>query len=213
MNLRVLPLLVACLAPPRLAAQVPRYLGVDLSLSRPRFQSTSPAGGERLSGFAVSERLRIVLRPVSLDIAYAQGRLTADTGNAAARDIVEGSLFVAYRPVPWLALKTGPHLRAYAAPGGTERWALWEGRAHVDAPIEGGEWVAYGEGWMALASSVNVSPGSAGARGAEAGLTLKLPQSPLWARLAYVVDQARLKNNARTESVQSVVLAIGFGGR
>jgi hypothetical protein len=205
-------LLVAVPARPG-AAQIPRYLGLDLGISRPRFQSASPLGGEQLSGLVAGGRLRIVLRPVSFDVAYSQGRLTADTGSAPARDIVEGSLFLTVRPVPWLALKAGPHLRAYAAPGGIERWVLWEGRAHADAPIFDGQWLAYGELWIAAASSVNVSPGADGARGAEAGLTLKLPRSPLWARLAYVVDQARLKNGARTESVQAVVLAVGLGGR
>jgi hypothetical protein len=195
------------------AAQLPTNLGLDLGLSRPRFQSASPLGGEQLSGLVAGGRVRLVLKPVSLDMAYSQGRLTADTGSAAARDIVEGSLFLTVRPVPWLALKGGPHLRAYAAPGGTERWVLWEGRAHADMPILDGAWLAYGELWLAVASSVNVSPGADGARGAEAGLTIQLPRSPLWARLAYTVDQAKFKNGARTESVQSVVLAVGFGGR
>jgi len=31
--------------------------------------------------------------------------------------------------------------------------------------------------------------------------------------LAYLVDQTRLKNGAGTESLQSVAVAIGFGGR
>jgi len=212
-NLRALPLLLACLPARPLVAQIPRYVGLDLQISRPRFQSASAGGGEVLTGLVAGGRLRIVLRPVSLDLSYSQGRLTADTGSAAARDIVEGSLFFVVRPVPWLALKAGPHLRAYAAPGGTERWVLWEGRAHADAPLLEGGWRAYGELWVAVASSVNVDPGAEGARGAEVGLTVKLPQSPLWGRLAYLVDQARLKNDARTESVQSVIVAIGFGGR
>lgn len=214
MNARILVALLACLPPVRpLAAQVQRYLGFDLQISRPRFQSTSPGGGEMLSGLVAGGRLRVVLRPLSLDLSYSQGRLTADTGGAAARDIVEGSLLVAARPVPWLALKAGPHLRAFAAPGGTERWVLWEGRAHADAPIVPGEWLAYFEAWVAVASSVNVDPGASGAHGAEAGFTVKVPQSPVWGRLAYIVDQARLKNGARSETLQTVVLSIGIGER
>jgi hypothetical protein len=212
-RLRALPLLLVCLPARPLAGQLPRYLGADLGISRPQFQSASPGGGERLSGLVVGGRVRLVLRPVSLDLSYSQGRLTADTGSAAARDLVEGSLFLTARPLPWLALKVGPHLRAYAAPGGTERWVLWEVRAHADAPIVEGEWLAYAEAWVAAASTVNVSPGAAGAHGAEAGLTVRLPRSPLWGRLAYVVDQARLANDARTESLQAVVLSVGVGGR
>ena len=212
---RAWPLLLLALAVPpgRLAAQLPRYVGVDAGMSRLEFQSASPSGGEKLSGFAALGHWRVVLRPVSLDLSYAQGRLAADTGGAVARSFVEGAAFLSVRPAPWLALKAGPHLRAYAAPGGTERWVLWEGRAHADAPLLDGEWLAYGEVWLAVASSVNVVPGASGARGAEVGLTLKMPRSPLWGRLAYAVDQARLKNGARTESLQSVVLTAGFGGR
>ncbi len=212
---RALPWLLIALAarPTPLTAQLPHYLGVDVGLSRLQFQSASPGGGEKLSGFAALGHWRIVLRPVSLDLSYAQGRLAADTGGAAARSFVEGTVFLTARPVPWLALKAGPQLRAYAAPGGTERWVWWEGRAHADAPLLDGEWLAYGEVWVAVASSVNVIPGASGAHGAEVGLTLKLPQSPVWGRLAYAVDQARFKNGARTESLQSVVLTAGFGGR
>jgi hypothetical protein len=209
-NPHALALLVVLLPARPLAAQIPRYLGADLGISRPRFQSASPGGGEKLSGLVIGGRLQFALRPVSLELSYSQGRLTADTGSAAARDIVEGSLFVTARPVSWLAVKAGPHLRAFSAPGGTERWVLWEGRAHADAPILAGTWLAYAELWMAVASSVNVDPGAAGARGAEAGLSIKVPQSPLWVRLAYVVDQAKFKNDTRTEGVQSVILAIGL---
>jgi hypothetical protein len=207
------PFVLLALAARPAAAQLPRYLGVDVGVSSASFQSTAPGGGEKLSGFAGVGHWRIVLRPVSIDVAYAQGRLSADTGSAVPRALVEGSVFATYRPVPWFALKTGPHVRAFAATGGTERWMLWEGRAHADAPLLDGEWQAYGELWVALASSVNVTPGAGGARGAEAGLTLKLPRSPVWARLAYAVDQMRLKNDARTESLQSVALTLGFGGR
>jgi len=207
------PVVLLALAARPAAAQLPRYLGVDIGLSSASFQSASPEGGEKLGGFAGVGHWRIVLHPVSIDVAYTQGRLSADTGSAVPRALVDGSLFATYRPVPWLALKTGPHVRTYAATGGTERWMLWEGRAHADAPLLDGEWQAYGELWVALASSVNVTPGSGGARGAEAGLTLKLPQSPVWARLAYAVDQMRLKSDARTESLQSVALTLGFGGR
>jgi len=207
------PLLLLALAARPAAAQLPRYFGVDVGVSSASFQSTAPGGGEKLSGFAGVGHWRIVLHPVSIDVAYAQGRLSADTGSAVPRALVEGSVLATYRPVPWLALKTGPHVRAFSATGGTERWMLWEGRAHADAPLLDGEWQAYGELWVALASSVNVTPGAGGARGAEAGLTLKLPRSPVWARLAYAVDQMRLKNDARTESLQSVALTLGFGGR
>lgn len=213
MRYSALALLLAALPLRPLQAQQPRPLTWDLGLSWPQFQSASAGGAERLSGLVAGGRLRFTVLPLSLDLSYSQGRLTAHSVGTASRDIVEGSLLLGGRPLPWLSLKAGPHLRAFPAPGGTERWVLWEGRAHADAPMLGDEWLAYGELWVAVASSVNVSPGAGGARGAEAGLSLRLPQSPLWARLAYVVDQASFKGGARTESLQSVVLTIGLHGR
>lgn len=195
------------------AVPAPRFLQWDAGFSWPQFQSASAGGVERLRGLVIGGRLRFTLLPVSVDLAYSQGRLTAYTQGTASRDIVEGSVLASARPLPWLALKVGPVLRAFPAPGGTERWVMWQGRAHADAPLLEGEWLAYGELWVALASSVNVNPGAGGARGAEAGLTVQLPQSPLWARLAYLVDQSSFKSGARTESLQTVVLTVGIVAR
>lgn len=213
MSVRVAALVLGCaLAAGPLDAQVVRYLGVDVGLSSVRFRSTGPGGGEALSGVATGSRARIVLGPVLLETVYSQGHL-GGTGTSTPRDLVDGGVFVAARPAPWLAVKAGPHLRAYVAPGGTERWVMWETHARADGPIIAGTLDAHVEGWIALGSAVNVDPGASGAHGAQAGLVVRLWQSPLWARLTYAVDQAKLKNHARTETVEAVVLAIGIGGR
>jgi hypothetical protein len=201
------------LATAPLAAQVSPVAGADGSVSRVRFHSAVRGGGEARSGFAVGGRARIVLGHVSLEASYAQGRLTADTGAAAPQNLVDGSLALVVRPTHWLALLAGPHLRGYVAPGGTERWVFWEARARGESAIIPGVLQAHIEGWIAVASSVNVDPGAAGAHGGEAGLTLRLAQSPFWARLAYAVDRARMTNDVRTETVETVFLGIGFGGR
>jgi hypothetical protein len=205
--------LAGALATAPLAAQVSRFAGTDAGAYRVRFHSAWQGGGEALSGFAVGGQTRLVVGHVSLEASYAQGRLTADTGAAAARDLVDGSLALVVRPTHWLALKAGPHLRAYVAPGGTERWVLWEARARGESAIIPGVLQAHVEGWIAVASEVNVAPGAAGAHGGEAGLTLRLAQSPFWARLSYAVDRARMANDARTETVEAVFLGVGFGGR
>ena len=209
------PLLVALLAARPLAAQLHDRLGVDVGLARPRFTATSPTGTEQLSGLFAHARVRVRLQPVSVDVSYAQGRVSADAGSAAARTFVDGSVFAVYRPptVSWLTLRAGPHLRAYSAPGGTERWVLWELHAHGEMPIVADELTTYAEGWIAPAASVNLDAGAAGAKGAEVGVMLHLPRSPLWARLSFVADQAKLKGGARTEALQTVVASVGFGGR
>jgi hypothetical protein len=211
---RIAALVALCALTARpLAAQALRYVGGDAGVARVRLKSAWPGGGETLSGVAAQGQARLILGPVSLEVSYAQGRLSADTGAGGSSDLVDGSVFVALRPVSWLAVKGGPHLRAYVAPSGTERWVMWESRVRAEGPIIAGTLFAHVEGRLALSSSVNVAPGASGARGGEAGLTLRGPQSPLWARLAYVVEQAQLVGNARTETVEAVMLGIGIGGR
>jgi len=58
---------------------------------------------------------------------------------------------------------------------------------------------------------VERDPGqSSGARGAEAGLTLRLRNSPIWARLAYTVDHAGLTAGG-TEQWMAVTLMLWLG--
>lgn len=214
MRKRIAALLLAgTLSAGPLRAQLLQHVSVDAGVFRLHFRSAASGVGETLSGLAAVGRARFIVGPTSLEASYSQGRLVSDTGTAAARDMVDGSAFLAVRPVSWLALKAGPHLRAYVAPGSTERWVMWEAHAHADGSIIPGMLDASVEGWMAVGSSVNVDPGAHGARGGQAGLILRLWQSPLWARLTYVVDQAELKNNARTETVEAILFAVGLGGR
>ncbi len=204
-------LLVAAARP--LPAQLLRTLGVDAQVSRVRYGAAAPGGGELLSGLLFGGRARLALGPVSLEASYAQGRLSADTGGAPARDLVEGRLAVVGRPAPWLVLEAGPHLRAYTAPGGTERWVMWEVRAFGEAPIIGDVLRARAGGWAALASSVNADPGASGGRGAQVALAVRPSRSPLVFRLAYTVEQAAMRDGVRTETLETVALGIGLGGR
>ncbi|HMA46706.1 MAG TPA: hypothetical protein VKP11_05825, partial [Frankiaceae bacterium] len=186
MNARGFALAVACAtllsgAATTGAAQVPRYVGFDGGLSRVRFRSTSAAGGEQLAGIVARGLARGRAGAFAVEASYAQGRLSSDTGVAVDRDLVDGSVFVSARPVPWLAVGVGPHARAYAATaGGTERWMHFEGRVRAEGEILPGMLQAHLEGALALGSSVNVAAGAGGARSAEVGLTLRPPQSPVW---------------------------------
>ncbi len=192
------------------AAQLQRVVGV----ARTRFVAAASGAREQLSGMVASGLARARLGLVTVEVGYAQGRLSADTGTATDRDLVDGSIFLAARPVPWLLVGGGPHARAYAAAaGGTERWLHWEARVRADGAIVPGMLQAYAEGAFALSSTVNVAAGPGGARRAEVGLALHPPQSPVWARLAYAVDRAALKNDLRAETVEMVVLSVGYGAR
>ncbi len=213
--LRRAAFVVAALAAPLqpAAAQVWGTLGADGALARVHLHASGSGIGEALSGVAAEGQGRIQLGALVVQATYAQGHLAADSGAAAARDLVQASLAVAARPLPWLAVAAGPQLRAYAAAGATERWVFWKVSARAAGPVIFGTLRAHAEGWIALASSVNTALGAGGARGGEAGLTMLVPHTALWARFAYVVDQARMKNGARIETLESVVLSVGLGVR
>lgn len=214
MTVRAAILALLCAATSRPAqAQLSRFLEGDVSVARVHFASTSALGGEALSGIVVGGRARLVLGVTALELSYAEGHLAADTGNAPSRDFVDGSVFLAVRPVAWLTVRAGPHLRGYVESGGTERWLLWEGRVRAEAPIVAGTLRARVEGWTSLASGVNADPGASGARGAEVGMALRLPRSPFVFRLSYTVDQESMKSGIRTEALESVALSVGLGGQ
>jgi hypothetical protein len=202
---------VGLLAARSLAAQVDARFGVDGSLARVRFRSTARGGGEALGGALVGGEGRVVVGRLALKLSYAQGRLSGDAGTPLARELVDGKVLLAARPVDWLTVAVGPHLRAYVLPGATERWTLWESHVRGESTIIPGVLGASLEGWLALSSSVNVYPGAAGARGGAAGLTLQLGRSAFWASLRYVVDRADVGGGVRAETLESVVVAVALG--
>ncbi len=196
-----------------LAAQDARHVEANAEVARVRFQSATAGAGQELSGFAFGARARVFVGIVSLDASYRQGRLSADTGSASARDLAEGSVFLSVKPATWVLLQAGPQLRAYVTPGGTERWVMWEGRTFVEGPIVAGVLSAGAGGWVSLASQVNTNPGASGARGGEVRMTLRPPHWPLVFRLSYTADQGQLRNGAGTETLEAVVVSVGIGGR
>jgi hypothetical protein len=205
---------VAVLAARPLAAQGLRFQGADAGLSRVVLQSATSEGDQRLSGIVLAGRARAAIGRFVVALAYSQGRMSADSGPAADRDLVDGSLLVSMRPVPWLTVETGPHARAYVTSlGGTERWMFWQVGARAEQAVIPGLLQVHAELWLALASSVNVAAGSGGARGGEVGLTIRAPGSPLFGRLGYVVDQAKLSGGVRTETVERVIISVGLSRR
>lgn len=202
----------ACAAP--LSAQVSRRVAADLGVGHVRWRSTAAASGpEALSGIAAGGGGALLAGPAALEVSYRQATLTADSGTAPARNLVEGSIRLVIRPVAWLALGGGPRVRAYAATGGTERWTLWEAGARLEGVLI--ERVARTdlEVWNALAANTNIGGRDGSALGGAVGLTVLLPQAPVWARLSYAIDHAKLADGTRAETTETIALTLGFGGR
>ncbi len=135
-------------------------------------------------------------------------------GSLQARDLVQGQLAVRYDATSWLAARTEARARAYVAPAGTERWVTWLVGLRVEAPLVSSTVRGDAGLWRALVLSANVgsSDGPSG-RGGEAGLTVQLPNRPMWLRLAYAIDQSAIAGAARRETLEEFTLTVGVQRR
>ena len=164
----------------------------------------------QFSGAAFGGEGTVSLGRVQLGLSYLQGRLDPDTGSAPARDLVEGSVLLGVRPVEWLTLSAGPHARAYAASGQTQRWIYWELRVRAAKPFIGSAVRGYAELWRAVAADANVPESFDHAQGGEAGMIVRLARAPLEVRVAYRIDHAVLGGGSRLETVDGVVIGVGL---
>jgi len=168
------------------------------------------AGPVRLRGPMFGGEGRVVFNGFSLGLGLASGTLqTAD--QTVKRDLIEGRLVVAARPVPWLEMSVGPFVRAYVTDSGTERWVFWQARARVEAPIVTASLTSYVELWRALSSDVNLVTGAGRVQGGEAGVVYRPPQRPFWLRLSYRLDDAAVRARG-SETLEAISLAIMVGG-
>src|SRR5439155_899478 len=103
------------------------------------------------------------------------GTLKAADQGTAKRDLIEGRLLVAARPLPWLEMSVGPFVRAYVTDAVTERWVFWQARARADAPIVTSGLTSYVELWRAVSSQVNLVAGAGRVQGGEALQRIELP--------------------------------------
>jgi len=168
------------------------------------------AGPVRLRGPMFGGEGRVVFNGFSLGLGLSSGTLqTAD--QAVKRDLIEGRLLVAARPVPWLEMSVGPFVRAYVTDSVTERWVFWQARARVEAPIVTASLTSYVELWRALSSDVNLVAGAGRVQGGEAGVVYRPPQRPFWLRLSYRLDDAAVRARG-SETLEAISLAIMVGG-
>jgi len=168
------------------------------------------AGAVRLRGPVLGGEGRLVFNQFAVGVGLLSGTLQM-ADQTVKRDLIEGRLVVAARPLPWLEMSVGPFVRAYVTDSVTERWVFWQARARVDAPIVTASLTSYVELWRALSSDVNLVAGAGRVQGGEAGVVYRPPQRPYWVRLAYRVDDAAVRAGG-SETLEAVSLAIGVGG-
>jgi hypothetical protein len=171
------------------------------------------AGAARLRGPVLGGEGRLVFNGFAVGLGLSSGTLqTAD--QAVKRDLIEGRLVVAARPLPWLEMSVGPFVRAYVTDSVTERWVFWQARARGDAPIMTASLTSYVELWRALSSRVNLVAGAGRVQGGEAGVVYRPPQRPFSLRLAYRMDDAAVRGGgSASETLEAISLAIIVGGR
>ena len=181
-------------------------------------RSDSAAAGAvsavRLRGPVLGGEGRLVFNGFSVGLGLSSGTLEAAEQGTGKRDLIEGRLIVAARPLPWLEMSVGPFVRAYVTDSVTERWVFWQARARVDAPIVTASLTSYVELWRALSSQVNLVTGAGRVQGGEAGVMYRPPQRPFSLRLAYRVDDAAVGGGGRgSETLEAISLAVIVGVR
>src|SRR5689334_3575995 len=166
---------------------------------------------QTLKGIVPGAAGTIAWNRLSLDLGYWQGSLTAD-GSASDRDVVEGQALLGVHILPWLTARLGPHAWTYSSTSGTQRWFMWEGRLHADGLLLPDRLTSYFELWNAFTGDVNASQSFTSGMGGEGGLTWR-PRgnsAPFSGHLGYSVQQVRLGGGARKETVQRLLVAVGF---
>ena len=170
------------------------------------------AGPVRIRGPVLGGEGRLVFSQFAVGVGLLSGTLQ-NAGQTVKRDLIEGRLLVAARPVPWLEMSVGPFVRAYVTDSSTERWVFWQARARVDAPIVTASLTSYVELWRALSSQVNLVGGAGRVQGGEAGVVYRPPQRPYVLRLTYRVDDAVVRAvGSGSETLEAISLAVIVGG-
>lgn len=167
---------------------------------------------ENFSGVALGLEGNVPVWMFEMGIRYLNGSLGSNDVDVNL-DVTEAELQLGLRPLPWVVVKAGPHARAFRTAQSTERWLFWEVRARAEAGLLSPGLGTYLELWGALVGNVNFGRSFGSGRGAEAGLTYHLAARPIWGRIAYRVDRGSIGGGSIYDSVQQVLIGVGYGRR
>lgn len=207
--MRLRSLLVAALltVPATLHAQEfsPIVLGADATTLR---VVRDVATSQLLEGSVLGAKASFSFRRLQLDGTYAEGTLVPN-GLIGAEDekYVDARLIARVRVNPYLSLGAGPHLRAFVTPVGTSRWSRLELHARTEGELINGLAHVRIDAWFAASATANVQDGGTGAMGGEAGLLLRIPNTPSALHVMYTADRATFANGG-SEFVEGIRIGI-----
>jgi hypothetical protein len=201
-----------------LTAQHKLWWNAEISGIGMRLNSQTGPSTQKWSGAAFGFQSQFLyLNRITIDLGYWQGKLNGvQTGN---RDVVEGFAQIGARPLDWLSLRVGPHAWTYVSDAGTQRWFLWEGRAHAQGQVLPAV-QSYLEVWKVFSANVNVPQAFQTGMGGEGGFSLRIrdvpfipERLPVRIRLAYGIERVRmngtLAQGSRAEVLDRLTLALG----
>ncbi|UCG87427.1 MAG: hypothetical protein JSW71_02465 [Gemmatimonadota bacterium] len=193
----------------RLNAQSGVGLALSLAPMPVAVTRTADTTASRFSGLTIGGSVGLRLGRLRLDLRYLEGGLGSDL-EIPDQDIVEGELLLGVAPLAWLTVKAGPHIRSFVTAQGTQRWVFWEGRVAATAKLGSPNLLTYLEAWHVFFSDVDAVEQYDSGNGLEGGIRLALDRLPFWGTLAYRIDQNSLGSGTKTDTVEQLVIAIGW---
>lgn len=207
MRLWSLPVAVLLALPCALGAQVvsPIVLGADATTLR---VVREVATSQLLEGSVLGAKASYSFRGVQFEGRYTEGSLVP-SGAIGSEDekYVDARIVARVNVKSFLSLGAGPHLRAFVTPAGTARWSRLELHARTEGELINGLARVRVDAWFAASASANVQEGGKGAMGGEAGLLVRIPNTPTALHLMYTADRATFANGG-SEFVEGVRIGL-----
>jgi len=185
-----------------------------------------PGNATSFRGYLYGAEGRVTWQRLSLIGSYSQGSLDRANVGFTGRQFVDAAVSLDASPLPGLRLGAGPRARAYSngepagpgllriaivreRPNGIRRWLRLDIHGRYETALIAPIVRSYAALHYSPVASVNDGEVFEHARGAEVGLKLRIGDPPLTARFAYDIDEMRLGQPGRRETLERVTFALG----
>ncbi len=183
----------------------PFILGADATTLR---VVRDVATSQLLEGPVFGVQASLAFRRLQLEGRYTEGSLVPAAALSTEDEKYVDALIIArVRISSYLSLGAGPHLRAFVTPAGTARWSRLELHARSEGDLINGLARVRIDVWFAASAESNVQGGGDGAMGGEAGLVVRIPNTPTALHLMYTADRATFANGG-SEFVEGIRIGL-----